>query len=161
MRPDKIKFPNTAQANKRRKRKQSRKRNFYFRQINGRFFLSARIEKIFPANGKMREACRAARNLLAEVFRRPGKIWQTRVRFEFRKPNNFDYGLQIADCGIVFHCLNSLFTFYFYLLLPLLAALRETLKFSFSRIAKSCKARRKISRSRIVMTAVWSAVSSA
>jgi len=150
-----------AQENRQRKRKRWRKRNFYFRQINRRFFLSVRIEKIFPANDKMREAYRAAGNLRVEVFRRRGKIWQICVQFESRKPNNFDCGLQIANCRIVFHYLNSLLPFYFYLLRPLLAALRETLKFSFSRIAKSCKARRKISRSRIVMTAVWSAVSSA
>ncbi len=89
MRPDKIKFRDKARANKRRTPKRSKTRNFYFLQINfpSRFFRLSQTEKIFPANDKKREACRAADNLRAEIFRKRGRIWKSRARYSRRKPN--------------------------------------------------------------------------
>ena len=121
-----------------------------------------------PEADGMNGTHQAAGNLHAAVFRKSDRILHCRGAHSHRIQRicvaEFRTASPEFSPGQIPRSVFALSTLYYCCsqrLRSLLVLLRETLKLSFSRLANSCKAPRNISRSRPVITAVASAVSSA
>jgi len=142
--------------------KPSRTQYFSLPQIGLVVWSLSQLLNFFFAARKTSVSHRAADNLHLNTYRKPNRNWLFHDLIRRRMRNKFfllkmENGMWKMYCGcrcLVFHFSFSVLRFPFYLRLPLLAAFRVTLKSSFSRLTNSCKARKKISLSRMEITAV-------